>query len=227
MGSDTISKPGSAHHVVVLGHPAPGSFNHAIAERYCATVRTCGQQVMLRDLYELGFDPRLYAEHRPGRPTNILSGDVAGEMGLLRYAEAIVFVYPLWFGMPPAMIKGYVDRVLGHVLTPGDITNHVPDYVLAGRHFASFSTSATTLPWLDQQGQLDALKVAFDRYLLQVFGMIDAGHTHFAGIVEGLGKVQADEILAAVESKARETCSMIEAQRSAIRSRPLMGADLE
>ena len=227
MGSETADTQATAQHIVVLGHPAPGSFNHAIAERYCATVCACGQQAMLRDLYELGFDPRLYAEHRPGRPTNILSGDVAGEMGLLRHAEAVVFVYPLWFGMPPAMIKGYVDRVLGHVLTPGDITKHVPDYVLAGRHFASFSTSATTLPWLDQQGQLDALKLAFDHYLLQVFGMVDAGHTHFAGIVEGLGKAKADEILGAVEAKAHEMCNMIEAQRSDIRSRPLMGADLE
>jgi hypothetical protein len=57
--------------------------------------------------------------------------------------------------------------------------------------------------------------------------MIDAGHTHFAEIVDGLVRAKADEILAAVETKARETCKMIEAQRSAIQSRPLMGADLE
>lgn len=227
MGSETESISGSAHHVVVLGHPASGSFNHAIAERYCLTVRACGQQVTLRDLYELGFDPRLYAEHRPGRPTNILSGDVVGEMGILQNADAIVFVYPIWFGMPPAMIKGYVDRVLGHVLTPNDITKHVPDYVLADSHFATFSTSATTLPWLDQQGQLAALKLAFDHYLLQIFGLIDAGHTHFAGIVEGLGKAEADKILSTVEAKARETCRTIEAERIAIRSRPQIGADLE
>jgi NAD(P)H dehydrogenase (quinone) len=215
------------HHVVVLGHPAPGSFNHAIAERYCETVRACDQYANLRDLYELGFDPRLYADHRPGRDTNTTSGDVAGEMGSLRNADAIVFVYPIWFGMPPAMIKGYVDRVLGHALTPKDITKHLPDCFLEGRHFATISTSATTLPWLDQQGQLESLKTTFDHYLLQVFGMIDAGHTHFAGIVEGLAKAEGEEILAAVEAKAREICAAIEARRTAIRSRPLMGADLE
>ena len=226
MDSDNNSKPGSAHHVVVLGHPAHGSFNHAIAERYCSTVRDCDQQVTLRDLYELGFDPRLYADHRPSSQTNILSGDVTGEMGLLRNADAIVLVYPIWFGMPPAMIKGYVDRVLGHVLTPNDIADHVPDYFLKGRYFASFSTSATSLPWLNQQGQLAALEVTFDHYLLQIFGLIDAGHTHFAGIIEGLDTVKADETLVVVEAKARETCKRIDAQRSAIRSRPLMGADL-
>ena len=227
MHPESESNAASPHHVVVLGHPAPGSFNHAIADRYCSTVRACGQQVMLRDLYELGFDPRLYADHRPGRQTNTTSGDVGREMGLLLAADAIVLVYPIWFGMPPAMIKGYVDRVLGHALTPRDITKHVPDYVLSGRHFATFSTSATSLPWLDQQGQLESLKTTFDHYLLQIFGMIDAGHTHFAGIVEGLAKAEAEEILAAVETKARDTCAAIDARRTAIRSRPLMGADLE
>jgi len=227
MAIESGSNSGSPHHVVVLGHPAPGSFNHAIAERYCSTVRACGQHATLRDLYELEFDPRLYADHRPGRQTNTTSGDVAGEMGLLLAADAIVLVYPIWFGMPPAMIKGYVDRVLGHALTPRDIAKHVPDDVLRGRHFATFSTSATSLPWLKQQGQLASLKVTFDHYLLQIFGMIDAGHTHFAGIVDGLVKAEAEEILAAVETKARDTCTAIEARRAAIRSRPLMGADLE
>lgn len=227
MATESGSRAGSPHHVVVLGHPAPGSFNHAIAERYCSTVRSCDQQVKLRDLYELGFDPRLYAAHRPGRQTNTTSGDVAREMGMLRDADAIVFIYPIWFGMPPAMIKGYVDRVLGHALTPKDITKHVPDCFLEGRHFATFSTSATTLSWLDQQGQLESLKTTFDHYLLQIFGMIDAGHTHFAGIVEGLVKTEAEEILAAVETKARETCAAIEARRAAIKSQPVMGADLE
>lgn len=215
------------HHVMVLGHPAPGSLNHAIAERYCATVRACGQHASVRDLYALEFDPRLYADHRPGLPTNRTSGDVVGEMGLLLAADAIVLAYPIWFGMPPAMIKGYVDRVLGHALTPRDIAQHVPDAVLSGKHFATFSTSATTLPWLDQQGQLESLKVTFDAYLMQVFGMIDAGHTHFAGIVPGLSGTEAAAVLAAVETKARQTCAAIVARRSAIASRPLTGADLE
>jgi len=73
------------------------------------------------------------------------------------------------------MIKGYVDRVLGHALTPKDITKHVPDCFPEGRHFATFSASATTLPWLDQQGQLESLKTTLDHYLRQIFGMIDAG----------------------------------------------------
>ncbi|RYD24610.1 MAG: flavodoxin family protein, partial [Lysobacteraceae bacterium] len=38
-------------HVVILGHPAENSFNHAIADQYCTAVRACGQEAVLRDLY--------------------------------------------------------------------------------------------------------------------------------------------------------------------------------
>ena len=217
----------SANHVVILAHPAAGSFNRAIADRYCAAVRAQGHHAQLRDLYDLGFDPRLYADHRPGRDTNTISGDVVGELSLLRDADAIIFVYPIWFGMPPAMIKGYVDRVLGHAMTPDDITKHVPDRLLAGRQFASFTTSATTRPWLEQQGQLAALKTTFDHYLVQIFGMIDAGHTHFPGITTGLAAAEADHVLAGVETSAIQICAAIKARQTELSARPLRGADLE
>jgi NAD(P)H dehydrogenase (quinone) len=227
MHSDQGSGAPSANHLVILAHPDASSFNRAIADRYCAAVRALGHDAKLRDLYDLGFDPRLYADHRAGLDTNKVSGDVAGEMGLLRQADAVVFVYPIWFGMPPAMIKGYVDRVLGYALTPDDITKHVPDAILAGRHFASFTTSATIEPWLEQQGQLAALKTTFDAYLMQIFGMIDAGHTHFSGVITGLSASQAAGMLANVVAKATEICAAIETRRKAIRTRPLLGADVE
>lgn len=167
----------------MLGHPATHSFNRAIAERYCEAVRDCGQEVVLRDLFALDFDPRLHADRLPGRPTNHLSGDVLRELGLLHGADVIVFIYPLWFGMPPAIIKGYVDRVLGEALTPHDIKNHIPDAILNSKRFAIFSTSATTRAWLEGQGQWQSLHQAFDAYLLSIFGMPDGGHTHFDAVV--------------------------------------------
>ncbi len=202
-------------HVVVLGHPAPDSFNHAIAERYAATVRACRQEVVVRDLYALDFDPRLRADHRPGRSSHHLSADVSRELAILRNADVVVFVYPMWFGMPPAMIKGYVDRVLGEALTPGDIRDHHPDAILRGKRFATFSTSATTRAWLEEQGQWRALRQAFDVYLLSIFGMRDGGHTHFDSIVDRLDPQYAGETLLAVEGRARILCSAVLAERHA------------
>jgi NAD(P)H dehydrogenase (quinone) len=214
-------------HIVVLGHPAADSFNHAIAEKYCATVRACGQEAVLRDLYALDFDPRLRLGHLPGHQTRSMSGDVAGEIALLRAGDAIVFVYPLWFGMPPAIIKGYVDRVLGEALTPRDITRHIPDAVLQDKWFATLSTSATTRPWLDEQGQLESLRNAFDRYLLKIFGMRDGGHTHFDAIVEDLQEERVRQTLANVEEQARRLCKELAAGSSAAPASVLLGADVE
>ncbi|WP_010163185.1 NAD(P)H-dependent oxidoreductase [Sphingomonas sp. PAMC 26617] len=213
------STPPALRHVVVLGHPAEGSFNHAIAERYCETVRACGQEADLRDLYVLDFDPRLRADHRPGSLGNHLSSDVSRELGLLRQADVVVFVYPLWFGMPPAIIKGYVDRVLGAALTPDSIAHNVPDAVLDGRTFATLSTSATTRAWLEEQGQWQSLHQAFDRYLLSIFGMADGGHTHFEAVVDDLDPQYAREMLETVEQTARALCSTLAAARHAIGAR--------
>lgn len=51
-------------HLIVLGHPGPDGFNHAVAAAYGNAVRACGQQAVLRDLYSLDFDPRLSAAER-------------------------------------------------------------------------------------------------------------------------------------------------------------------
>jgi NAD(P)H dehydrogenase (quinone) len=211
-------------HVVILGHPAENSFNHAIADQYCTAVRACGQEAVLRDLYALDFDPRLRATHRPGAIGNHLTSDVSRELGFLREADVVVFVYPLWFGMPPAIIKGYVDRVLGAALTPDSIVRNVPDAVLDGRTFATFSTSATTRAWLEEQGQWVALQHAFDRYLLSIFGMQEGGHTHFEAVVEHLDPQYAREMLDRVEQSARKLCSTLSAARHALTAREAMGA---
>lgn len=210
--------PAPIRHVVVLGHPDPGSFNHEVAERYCKAVRDIGHTAVVRDLYELDFDPRLRANRRPGHATG-MSADVAHEIGLLRDADVLLFVYPIWFGMPPAIIKGYVDRVLGVALTPSDIRDHQPDSVLAGKWFGTFSSSATTRIWLDEHGQMESIRQAFDRYLMGIFGLRDAGHTHFGAVVEGMDARFVRESLYEVEEQARKICSTVGALRHAVKAK--------
>lgn len=210
-------------HAVILGHPEPGSFNHQIVERYCKTVRENGQEAVVRDLYALGFDPCLRADRRPGHSTG-MSADVAHEIGLLREADVVLLVYPIWFGMPPAIIKGYVDRVLGVALTPRDIRDHHLDSVLVGKSFATFSTSATTRIWLDEQGQMESIRQAFDRYLMSIFGMRDGGHTHFGAIVEGMEARFVEQSLLDVDEQARKICSEVAAARHSVKANEAIAA---
>jgi hypothetical protein len=103
-----IQERASVQHFLILGHPDPRSFNHAIAARYAEIVQTNYQSVVVRDLYAIGFDPLLKDIERPQCRPGFYSHDVMIEIDLIERSD-VTFVYPLWFGTPPAIIKGYID----------------------------------------------------------------------------------------------------------------------
>jgi NAD(P)H dehydrogenase (quinone) len=205
-------------HLVVLGHPSPDSFNGAVAEAYCAEARDCGQVATLRDLYAIGFDPRLsLAESRAGAADP--PPDVAAELELVRASDIIVLVYPIWFGMPPAIVKGYVDRVLGNGFGGAGIRTGRAHPLLAGKRLLTLSSSATTRPWLEAQGQWEGLRQAFDRYLVAIFGMHSGTHLHFDAVVEGLDERFVRENLEQTRIAARRICGEIAQERHGRRAR--------
>ena len=164
-------------HLVVLAHPRRGSFNHQIAQAYCDTVEACGQRPFLRDLYLNRFDPVLeYLGEAPEL-------EVVYDLTEIRRCDVVVFIYPIWFGGPPAMIKGYVDRVLGAGFKPSHDHAQAHNPFLKGRHMISFSTSASTQAWLGEQGQLTALREGFDQYLGTIFQLAATEHVHIDAVV--------------------------------------------
>lgn len=100
-------------HTVILCHPEPHSFTHVIANAYCDVVRAAGQDVILRDLYALGFDPVLKGYERPTIENPVRSHDVTAELEIISGSDVFVLIYPIWFGSPPAMMKGYIERIFG------------------------------------------------------------------------------------------------------------------
>ncbi|MGN6376809.1 MAG: NAD(P)H-dependent oxidoreductase [Sphingomonas sp.] len=200
-------------HLVILGHPEPGSFNHQVARTYVDTVHACGQHATLRDLYALGFDPRLVATDRPGHGLQKPAPGVAAELEALAGVRVLTLVYPIWFGSAPAMIKGYVDRVLGSGFAERDIKAANPHPLLAGARLVTFSSSATTMPWLSERGQWISLRQAFDHYLADIFAMRETRHYHFDAIVGGLARRFIEERLEETRQRARELCATLEQER--------------
>ncbi len=106
--------------LLILCHPQPGSFNHAIADRARETLAAAGHQVIFHDLYQEGFDPVLTApEHRRGVS---FDEQVVRHTKELEASGGVVFVHPEWWGQPPALLKGWLDRVLrpGVAYEPAD-----------------------------------------------------------------------------------------------------------
>jgi NAD(P)H dehydrogenase (quinone) len=211
MAARPASEP--ARHLVVLGHPSPESLNRAIAETYCAAVRECGQTAFLRDLYAEGFDPVLKADERPGLPGYAQAPEVARELKLVARSDVFVLVYPIWFGGPPAIIKGYVDRVLGAGFTPEAIKEGRGHPLLAGKKLVSLSSSATTRPWLEEQGQWHGLRHSFERYLTTIFGMREPERLHFDAVTEPMPPGAALEYLEDVRQTARTIAAELAAER--------------
>ena len=202
-------------HVVVLCHPDAQSFNAAVAAQYCAAVEARGQTAILRDLYRMKFDPVLQSTERPGSPGFLESPHVAHELDIISNAAVIVFVYPIWFGTPPAMMKGYVDRVLGSGFSSDAVRARDPASTLAGAHLLSLTSSGNSQLWLDEQGQWQSLIAVFDRYIQRAFSMASTRHSHFSPIGEALSERTFAQHMAEVETVAEAMCQRVAVPPSA------------
>ena len=98
--------------LVIYCHPCPESFVAAVRDAALDGLKGAGHEARLVDLYALGFDPVLSAQERRDYHTpGINEAGVSEHLAHLRWAEALVFVYPTWWYGLPAMLKGWLDRV--------------------------------------------------------------------------------------------------------------------
>ena len=130
---------------LILAHPGPGSFNHAIAEVVAATLRQSGHTVLFHDLYAERFDPLLPYEEIPRDVP--LPPEIALHCSEIAEADGIVVVHPDWWGMPPAILKGWVDRVLrpgvAYRFIGQDAGDGIPEGLLAAKALLVLNTSNT------------------------------------------------------------------------------------
>jgi len=132
--------------LVVLCHPEGRSFNHSVAERVCAALAAAGHRVRFHDLYAERFDPVLaVSELRRGYS---LEPDVQAHSGELEASAGLVLVHPEWWGGPPAVLKGWVDRVfrpgLAYELEGEEFMSKHRRGLFAGKRAQVFATTEAT-----------------------------------------------------------------------------------
>ena len=99
--------------LVVYAHPVPTSFSHAVFEVVKDTLTKAGHTLRITDLYEEEFNPILTRADREAYldDTELLKAQVPEHIENLHWAEGLVFVFPTWFFGPPAILKGWFERV--------------------------------------------------------------------------------------------------------------------
>lgn len=105
--------------MVIVAHPKPGSFSHAMASEAAEALREAGMSLAWHDLYQEGFDPVLRPEEMDFTQTRTPEAFEAGGDAIvtehrreLVHAQVLVIAHPNWWGKPPAIMAGWIDRVL-------------------------------------------------------------------------------------------------------------------
>lgn len=95
--------------LVILGHSVGNSLCGSIADAYTKGAQASGHEVRLISLASLKFDPILHNGYNTIQP---LEPDLVDAQEAMLWAEHLVFVYPIWWGSIPAILKGFLDRIL-------------------------------------------------------------------------------------------------------------------
>lgn len=114
--------------LLLIGHPGSDRYTHALAERYTVGARAAGADVEVLDLATLAFDPNLRTDE------DALEPDLERASRSILAADHLAFFFPMWWAGPPALLKGFVDRVLlpgfAFRYPPGSA---IPEGLLRGR----------------------------------------------------------------------------------------------
>ncbi|MGN8113414.1 NAD(P)H-dependent oxidoreductase [Labrys sp. 22185] len=98
--------------LVVYCHPCSESFGASIRDTALRALDKAGHEVRLIDLYAQGFNPVMSAEERRGyHEPGSNEAPVAEHLAQLRWCEGLIFIHPTWWYGPPAMLKGWLERV--------------------------------------------------------------------------------------------------------------------
>ena len=100
--------------LIIYAHPNPQSLNGQFKQAVETTLRQGKNEVIVRDLYALNFNPVLSLADMAGQRKGQVSEDVRREQEYVTWADCITFIYPIWWTGLPAMMKGYIDRVFSY-----------------------------------------------------------------------------------------------------------------
>lgn len=162
--------------LVILAHPDKASLNHAIASTVVEQLEKNGHGVFIHDLYAENFGPLLVSEEIPKDAA--LPEPVKSHCDEIRQADGIIVIHPNWWGQPPAVLKGWIDRVIrpgiAYEFLEGDSGEGTPKGLLKAETAVVFNTS-NTLPEREQQIFGDPLETIWRNC---IFGLCGVGNFH-------------------------------------------------
>lgn len=183
-------------HLIIYAHPNSTSFNHAILDSVIAASQN--HTVIVRDLYHLNLDPILtWAEFKQTLQHHY-APEIQQEHRYFQQADRITLIYPLWWMGFPAILKGYLDRVIsyGFAYTDGEEKSIG---LLQDKQIQQFITLGNSVEEYQQKGYLQAFEhtlgyglfnfCGIEKVNMHYFGEIGLPTTHYTAILENIKSI--------------------------------------
>ncbi|MBE7683813.1 NAD(P)H-dependent oxidoreductase [Paenibacillus sp. P13VS] len=168
-------------HLIVYAHPHADSFNRAILNTAVEALEAQGHEVVVRDLYALEFQPVLSAADTTSMRAGQNPQDITTEQKFITDADAITFIYPIWWTGLPAILKGYVDRVFAYGFAYASGEAGI-EKLLTGKKGLIINTHGTPSDIYDQIGMTAGMKMTSDVGIFDFVGIESVDHLFFGSI---------------------------------------------
>lgn len=174
--------------LIIYAHPYERSFNKAILDTAIAALESAHMRVLVEDLNKEGFNPVVSAEDlaaHTGAGTG--SSDIDTCQARMKAADYLVFIYPVWWGGMPAILKGYIERVL----VSGFAYAHGKP-LLAGKKAIIFNTTGNAEEGLVSGGVTAAMNLLSEKVALGFAGIETVEHKYFYAVPSSTPEERAD-----------------------------------
>lgn len=169
------------NYLVIYAHPNPSSFGNGIVQTLCETIEGKKDNIEIRDLYSLGFDPILKPSDFETFQSGKIPEEIIIEQDKIRTADIIIFVYPVWWAGLPAILKGYVDRVFSYGFGYEYVDGN-PVGMLKGKSGILICTTGTPSEVYEQNGMHHSMKQTSDTGIFSFCGIEVIKHLFFGAV---------------------------------------------
>lgn len=225
------------HVLFVYAHPEPTSFTAALKDAGVAALRAAGHSVEVSDLYAEGFDPvagrhdfttaadaarfHYQTEQAHAQATQTFAPDLVREQQRFLKADLVVWLYPIWWGGMPAILKGWFDRVLAFGFAYADGRRFDSGFFPQKRGMLCLSTGGTQQRFSDEGVYGDIHKVLWPSQRLMIEYLGTQALEPF--VAYGAPRVDADGRKAYLDA----WCARLREATDEVAARPRETADAE
>lgn len=154
--------------LIIYTHPNHQSLSYAFLQKAMEGSKENSkiEEVQVLDLYEDGFDPILVFNEKKRRRDMYCDPTFEKYRRQISWADLLVFIYPIWWGRPPAMLMGYFDQLFASNFAYKDHGGLLPDGLLKGKSAVCISSmkGPTNYPllWLNNAHKVLMRKAIFN-----------------------------------------------------------------